>query len=128
MVKFVVIGDHQAGKTSVIRRFCEDVYTTHYKPTIGVDFHRKTIHVSGVDYHIELWDMVGKDKIGGIAKVYYRKALGVLLVCDAERPMFSNLIKWKEDMDDQYLLPNGNPIPVVLLVNKIDNAPHYDRR
>lgn len=126
MVKFIVLGDHQTGKTSIIRRFCYDTYTTHYKPTVGVDFHQKIVHVSGVDYRIELWDLTGRDKIGGLATSYYRKALGAVVVCDAEKPMYSNLIKWKEDLDEKTTLPNGNPIPAVLMVNKTDNAGPVD--
>ena len=122
MVKFLVLGDHQTGKTSVIRRFVEDRYTTHYLPTVGCDFSRKTVNVSGVDYHIELWDLIGRDRIGGVAKVYYRKALGVILVCDADKPMFSNLMKWKEDIDEKVKLGNGNPVPVLLMMNKCDSV------
>jgi Ras-related protein Rab-32 len=126
MVKFIVLGDHQTGKTSIIRRFCYDTYSTHYKPTTGVDFHQKTVLVSGVDYRIQLWDLSGRDKIGGLASSYYRKTLGAVIVCDAEKPLYSNLIKWKQHLDEKNSLPNGNPIPTVLMVNKSDSAGPID--
>ena len=126
MVKFIVLGDHQTGKSSIIRRFCYDTYTTHYRPTTGVDYHQKAVHVSGVDYRIELWDLTGRDKIGGLATSYYRKALGAVIVCDAEKPLYSNLMKWKEDLDEKTSLPNGNPTPTVLMVNKTDSAGSVD--
>lgn len=36
--KIVVIGGTAVGKTSVIRRFCQDLFTQKYAPTIGTSF------------------------------------------------------------------------------------------
>ena len=44
-----------------------------------------------------------------------------MLVYDVSRPItFETVSKWKEEIDAKVLLPNGNPIPVVLLGNKCD--------
>ena len=47
--------------------------------------------------------------------------MGALLVYDLNRnETFVNAEKWKNEIDSKVLLPNGMPIPVVLLGNKCD--------
>lgn len=44
-----------------------------------------------------------------------------MLVYDISRPStFDTVAKWKEEIDAKVLLPNGMPLPVVLLGNKCD--------
>lgn len=53
-------------------------------------------------------------------QVYYKKAAGAFLVFDVTKvSTFEAVQKWKNDLDDTVLLPNGSPIPVVLLANKV---------
>mmetsp|Transcript_21027 Transcript_21027/g.26606 ORF Transcript_21027/g.26606 Transcript_21027/m.26606 type:complete len:91 (+) Transcript_21027:46-318(+) len=43
LYKIIVIGDYAVGKTCIIKRYCEGVFTPHYKLTIGVDFAVKVV-------------------------------------------------------------------------------------
>ena len=54
------------------------------------------------------------------AQVYYQGAVGAFVVFDVtESASFDAVQVWKEDVDNKLLLPNGQPIPVVLLANKV---------
>lgn len=59
-----------------------------------------------------------------MGKVYYRDAVGALVVFDVSRSQtFEAVKKWKQDIDSKVFLPDQSPIPCVLLANKSD-LPH----
>ena len=115
------MGDLGTGKTSILRRFVHNTFTSHYKSTIGVDFALKVIqHKSDVIINLQLWDIAGQERFGSMTRAYYKGAVGAFVVYDVTRPTtFENVLKWKRDMDDKIKLPGGEDIPVMLLANKV---------
>jgi Ras-related protein Rab-32 len=54
--------------------------------------------------------------------VYYKEAVGAFVVFDVTRlSTFEAVQMWKQDLDNKVLLPNGQPIPAVLLANKVND-------
>lgn len=52
--------------------------------------------------------------------MYYKEAVGAFVVFDVTRlSTFEAVQMWKSDLDNKVLLPNGQPIPAVLLANKV---------
>eukprot|EP01116_Phalansterium_solitarium_P025095 TRINITY_DN9432_c0_g3_i1.p1 TRINITY_DN9432_c0_g3~~TRINITY_DN9432_c0_g3_i1.p1 ORF type:complete len:264 (+),score=103.24 TRINITY_DN9432_c0_g3_i1:624-1415(+) len=121
--KVLVVGDTGCGKTSVIQRYCRDVFNTSYKATIGVDFALKDIRWNKTTaVRLQLWDIAGQERFGHMTRVYYKEALGAFIVFDVTRPVtFEAVAKWKHDID-QCLDSAGVSIPVVVLANKCDLA------
>ena len=55
-----------------------------------------------------------------MTRVYYKDAVGCFIVFDVTRAStFEGVIRWKNDLDSKVTLPDGNPIPCVLLANKV---------
>lgn len=46
-VKIIVLGCANVGKTSLMRRYCNDTFTPVRKPTVGSDFSSKKIELAG---------------------------------------------------------------------------------
>lgn len=91
--KIVVLGHFGVGKTSLIRRFVEDSFTTDYKVSIGVHITKKVIEISG-DRQVSLilWDLEGTDDLSKIRDSYLLGTHGIIYVFDVTRPStFKNL-------------------------------------
>ncbi|XP_022617025.1 ras-related protein Rab-38-like [Seriola dumerili] len=126
LLKVLVIGDLGVGKTSIIKRYVHQVFSQHYRATIGVDFALKVLnwdHKTVV--RLQLWDIAGQERYGNMTRVYYREAVGALVVFDMTRlSTFQAILKWKGDLDSKVALSNGRPVPAVLLANKCDQRRH----
>jgi Ras-related protein Rab-8A len=82
VVKILVMGDSGVGKTCLLLRFSEDVFSESHIPTIGIDFKTKMVDVSGKLHKIQLWDTAGQERFRTITQSYYKGAMGVVLVYD----------------------------------------------
>jgi len=125
LYKILVVGDIGTGKTSIIKRFVHGIFSMHYKSTIGVDFALKVINWDPkTEVRLQLWDIAGQERFGNMTRVYYKEAVGAMIVFDVTRvSTFEAVAKWKADIDAKVTYgPDEKPIPVVLLANKCDLA------
>ncbi|XP_007892687.1 ras-related protein Rab-32 [Callorhinchus milii] len=122
LFKVLVIGELGVGKTSIIKRYVHQLFSQNYRATIGVDFALKVINWDPTTLiRLQLWDIAGQERFGNMTRVYYKEAVGVFIVFDLTRSStFDAILKWKNDLDSKVKLPNGNPVPAVLLANKCD--------
>jgi len=72
-VKFKVsfIGDSYAGKTSLISRGTDNIFSAS-QPTIGVDFRIKTYLIDGIKAKVLFWDTVGAQRFRPLTIHLYR--------------------------------------------------------
>eukprot|EP01111_Echinosteliopsis_oligospora_P003491 TRINITY_DN15503_c0_g1_i1.p1 TRINITY_DN15503_c0_g1~~TRINITY_DN15503_c0_g1_i1.p1 ORF type:complete len:216 (-),score=55.44 TRINITY_DN15503_c0_g1_i1:47-694(-) len=125
LYKILVVGDIGTGKTSIIKRFVHNIFSMHYKSTIGVDFALKVINWDPkTEVRLQLWDIAGQERFGSMTRVYYKEAVGAMIVFDVTRiSTFEAVSKWKADIDAKVTYgPDDKPIPVILLANKCDLA------
>eukprot|EP01103_Thecamoeba_quadrilineata_P009808 TRINITY_DN1991_c0_g1_i1.p1 TRINITY_DN1991_c0_g1~~TRINITY_DN1991_c0_g1_i1.p1 ORF type:complete len:216 (-),score=47.93 TRINITY_DN1991_c0_g1_i1:118-765(-) len=123
LYKILVVGDIGTGKTSIIKRFVHNIFSIHYKSTIGVDFALKVINWdNNTVIRLQLWDIAGQERFGNMTRVYYKEAVAAFVVFDVTRSStFDAVQKWKNDIDCKVTLPpDDRTIPVVLLANKVD--------
>jgi len=121
----LVVGDIGTGKTSIIKRYVHNIFSMHYKSTIGVEFALKVISWDPkTEIRLQLWDIAGQERFGNMTRVYYKEAVGAFVVFDVTRiATFEAATKWKSDIDSKVTVGiEEKPIPVVLLANKMDLA------
>lgn len=74
LYKLLVIGDLGVGKTSIIKRYVHQNFSSHYRATIGVDFALKVLHWDPETVvRLQLWDIAGerseqREQNGGIGE------------------------------------------------------------
>lgn len=63
LLKILVIGDLGVGKTSIIKRYVHQVFSQHYRATIGVDFALKVLKWDQQTVvRLQLWDIAGEEE------------------------------------------------------------------
>ncbi|MBZ3891890.1 Ras and EF-hand domain-containing protein [Sciurus carolinensis] len=87
-------------------------------PQVGVDFQMKTLIVDGEQTVLQLWDTAGQERqFRSIAKSYFRKADGVLLLYDVTcEKSFLNVREWVDMIEDA----THEAVPIMLVGNKAD--------
>ena len=117
LYKILLIGNSGVGKSSILFRYCDDIYTDLYVSTIGVDFKIKTIVYEGKKYKLQIWDTAGQERFKSITSSYYRGSSGIILVFDVSNiDSFKKLKVWLEETEEYA----GRTIPTVIIGNKID--------
>ena len=116
VLKVVLGGDAQVGKTSLIQRYCTGRFDPLRTMTIGVDFHLYDIQIEQTATRLVVWDMGGQERFAFGRRAFYRGAQAVGLVFDASnRASFYNLVRWWREAHE-FL----RDVPMLLLANKID--------
>jgi len=114
--KICMLGAFSVGKTSLVRRFVESVFSDTYLTTVGVKIDKKTVNVSGRTVNLILWDIAGEDGTGSLRISYLRGAAGYVLVADGTRPATLEVaLSLRERANAEC-----GPVPFVMLLNKHD--------
>jgi small GTP-binding protein len=114
--KICMLGSFAVGKTSLVRRFVESIFTEIYHTTIGVKIDKKVVHVDGTEVKLVLWDLYGEDGFQKMHWSYVHGSSGYLLVADGTRR--ATLEKAVEL--EQRVREEAGPIPFVFIINKCD--------
>lgn len=120
--KVLIVGDTKVGKTSMVMRYTSNKWLNSVKPTIGADFAVKVVQWSSSEtVKLHLWDIAGQEHFRAMTRTYYRGASGCVVMFDVtNRDTYEHTRDWKLDLDSKVVLPNGQPVPCILLANKDD--------
>ena len=77
LVKVIIIGHGQSGKTSLVTTASGKEFTEKYRATIGMDF--ITFPFEG-RYNIQLWDTAGQERFQAITTAFYKGAKVICIV------------------------------------------------
>jgi small GTP-binding protein len=114
--KICMIGGFSVGKTSLVKRFVESVFSETYLTTVGVKIDKKTVDLDGRTVTLILWDVAGEDDVSTIRMTYLRGCAGYMLVADGTRPTTLGVaLSLRERIETEL-----GRLPFVLMVNKND--------
>ena len=120
--KVCMLGSFSVGKTSLVRRFVESVYSDKYLTTVGVKIDKKVLQASGQDLTLMLWDIYGEDQFQSLRMSYLRGASGYLLVADGtRRATLDKAVAIKEEAEKAL-----GPVRFVLVLNKCDLTDQWE--
>ena len=93
--KVLLLGNSDVGKSSLLLRYVDSVWSDTFVPTIGVDFKVKTIEIDGKKVKLQIWDTAGQERFRTVVSTYFRGAHGIFLIYDiTNRDSFKNLENW----------------------------------
>nr|XP_046250331.1 EF-hand calcium-binding domain-containing protein 4B [Scatophagus argus]XP_046250332.1 EF-hand calcium-binding domain-containing protein 4B [Scatophagus argus]XP_046250333.1 EF-hand calcium-binding domain-containing protein 4B [Scatophagus argus] len=117
LFKIVLVGNSSVGKTSLLRRFCDDSFQPGTSATVGIDYSVKTITVDNSQVALQMWDTAGQERYRSITKQFFRKADGVVVMYDiTAEQSFTAVRLWLTSVKESA----GEDIPIMLLGNKTD--------
>ncbi|MGI6851044.1 Rab family GTPase [Mesorhizobium sp. 1B3] len=119
--KICMLGGFSVGKTSLVRRFVQSIFSETYMTTVGVKIDKKNVELPDKTVNLILWDLAGEDDIGSFRVSYVRGATGLVLVADGTRPATLGVaLTLRERAESEF-----GTMPVVLLFNKSDLADQW---
>jgi len=111
-----MIGLHGVGKTSLVRRYAQSIFTHDYLPTLGVQISKKSVESNGRTVVFTLWDLAGDEERQHLQDAYLSHAAAYILVADVSRIVSLDHAKVLQRRI-QLLLPQA---PFALALNKAD--------
>ncbi|KAJ7999855.1 hypothetical protein DPEC_G00198730 [Dallia pectoralis] len=113
----VIVGNSSVGKTSFVKYFQSNEFSTDHTATIGIDTSIQSLTVDGSPVTLQLWDTAGQERYHSITRQVFRKAQGLLLMYDiTSSQSFFDVRYWANCIQE------GAPDDVVILLlgNKAD--------
>ena len=118
--KFIIIGDHEVGKTSIVRRFVEHKFLESYRATIGLNVLSHSFEAFGNQVFLSLWDIGAQQFFKRYRKTYYKDAQAAFIVFDLTNPeTFENVNTWHNELME---FIENKDLPVIIVGNKKDMA------
>ena len=114
--KVCMLGTFAVGKTSLVRRFVESIYSDKYHTTVGVKIDKKNVQLGEQEVTLMLWDIEGSQGEHDLRTSYLRGAAGYLLVADGTRQD----TLYKALAIQTRVAEVIGELPFVLLLNKFD--------
>ncbi len=123
--KVCMLGDPAVGKTSLIRKYVYNDFSSNYVSTIGTEVTKKDLLIDFEDPEfgkkqlnitLAIWDIIGQKEYRSLISRFYKNANGALIIFDLTRDdTIENVKDWTSS-----LFGAIGKIPVVFVGNKYD--------
>jgi small GTP-binding protein len=120
--KICMLGAFAVGKTSLVSRYVNSIFSDKYHSTVGVKIDKKAMSVDGHDVTLMLWDIAGQDDFQSVQPSQLRGMSGYLLVADGTRRGTLEVARQLHVKATQAV----GEVPFILLLNKSDLAAQWE--
>ena len=114
--KICLLGAFAVGKTSLIVRYVDSLFSDKYHTTVGVKIDKKQLTVDQQDLTLMIWDLAGQDELTRVKTSYLRGVSGYIIVADVTRP---HSLDTAINMHKETREYTGD-VPFILALNKAD--------
>lgn len=117
--RIIMLGPPFSGKTCLIRRYIDRVFSDQYEVTVGFDYKNKKFHYKNHIINLQIFDTAGTENYQAIARNYYNMSFAALIVFDlCNKKFFGSLDYWISNYKEYR---DSNKIELIYLIgNKID--------
>ena len=117
-ISILVLGNSSVGKSSIIVKYTDNMFSLNYITTLGIDFKQKNIKLkNGKEIRLKIFDTAGQERYKSVSLSFIKKADGVLLVYDiSNKSTFDAINQWIKSLSDT----GKENLPIVLAGNKCD--------
>lgn len=117
-----MLGGFAVGKTCLVSRYVQGLFSDDYLTTIGVKIDRKRVAVDDQRVDLILWDLNGEDEFLEVNMSYLRGLAGYLLVVDGTRAESLGIaLDLRQRTEDAM-----GEVPFVLALNKSDLSEEWE--
>ena len=118
-IQIILVGESGVGKTSLIRRYTNNIFNSNHLETIGIEFYNKEEKINNKIIQIKFWDTAGQEIFHSLTKNFYRKADGIIIVYDiTNKESFERVQDWIKSVYDN--TETYKEIQMIIVGNKID--------
>jgi small GTP-binding protein len=118
--RVVLVGDSEAGKTSIVHRLVRNEFDPSQKATVGAVFQTVARDIGGKSAIMQIWDTAGQEKYRSIGPIYYRNASAAIAVFDI------TIEDFQSSLDNWIISVRRNASDPLIFIagNKSDLLPH----
>ncbi len=121
LFKILLLGDSGVGKSSILNKYVDNIFSDSFISTIGVDFKISNKTIKNTKVKLQIWDTAGQERFKTIVSSYYRGAHGIIMVYDiTDINSFENVKHWMSEINRHC----NNNIQILLVGNKSDLYRH----
>lgn len=114
--KICLLGAFSVGKTSLIQRYVNQLFSEKYLTTVGVKIDKKQVTVGNTALSLMVWDLAGEDDFTQIRSAHLRGLSGYIVVIDGTRQnSFTVALALHERVRTEL-----GQVPAVFALNKSD--------
>jgi small GTP-binding protein len=114
--KICMLGAFAVGKTSLVRRYVDSIFSDTYLTTVGVKIDKRAVTVGDETLNLILWDIAGEDDVSAVRMSYLRGASGYFLVVDGTRAPTLDVARSIQQRAESEI----GSVPFIALINKLD--------